>query len=62
MLATEALELLLLPLPLPELPLVVAGATTDVVNAEPDAVGDELELEILPPGSIVADIEVVPVY
>jgi hypothetical protein len=63
---TEAAEPLLLPeLPEPELlelALVVAGELLAVVCAEPVAVGDEVEVEILPPGSTVLDNEVISVY
>jgi hypothetical protein len=33
----------------------------EVIDVEPDLVGEELPLRILPPGRTVAEIEVVPV-
>jgi len=40
-----------------EPPLVTRGDTADVVDAE--VVGDELEVAILPPGSTVAEVDMV---
>lgn len=74
-LATEALELpvplalVKLPEPLPLLEVLVlellfgiAGEVMDATVIEPDLDDDELELEMLPPGSRVTGVELVSVY